>query len=174
MSDRVLAGLPMARETPTLIGIEMVECGNAMILYALTCDRGHAFDAWFRGSDAFESQLREGAVSCPICGSANVKKAPMAPRIGRGAQPPGAEAPTERPGARAEDEVAQLLAKLRQHIETHCEDVGERFVEEARRIHYGEAEERAIFGEASLLEAAALREEGIAVHPVPWFVRRNG
>lgn len=144
-----------------------------MIRYDLRCDSGHRFDAWFRGSDAYESQRAAGAVSCAVCGSTAVEKALMAPGVvGRGAETaakpeaaPALSAPPEHPAARA-------LAALRSHVEKTADYVGRDFAREARRIHLGETERRAIWGEASGAEAKALAEDGVPVAPLP-LPRRN-
>ena len=149
-----------------------------MILFDLRCRAGHVFEAWFRDGETCERQLARGVVSCPICGAEAREKAPMAPRLAFGRPP--AERPGEPAGGAAAGpeaaggkELFRLLAEIGRHVVATCEDVGERFPEEARRIHYGEAEARGIYGEASPAEARALREEGIAVIPFPWLRRRH-
>lgn len=133
-----------------------------MIHFALVCDQGHDFDAWFGSGAAYEDQAKARAVACPCCGSAEVKKAPMAPAVKRGrAEPAGSRELTERKKTYA------LLKDLRAHLEANAEHVGAAFPEEARKMHYGEAEARSIYGEASLEEARALREEGIPAVPLP-------
>lgn len=161
-----------------------------MILYNLRCERDHVFEGWFRNGAAFDRQARSGAVACPLCGSVKVEKALMAPRIGRG-RPAAVDgpAPGEPPGggpapvaAEAElDEVkakqAAALRALRQArklIEENCDYVGDRFAEEARRIHYGEVERHGIYGESSADEAKALAEEGIEVGRLPWVPLADG
>lgn len=143
-----------------------------MIVYVLLCENGHRFDAWFRDSGAFESQQRDGALSCPNCASLNIRKAPNAPHVARARSATPAEAKageTASPG-----EIAELLTQLREHIESRCDYVGEQFAEQARRIHYGETEKRDIYGEATTKEASELRAEGIDVAAIPMLVRRNG
>jgi hypothetical protein len=167
-----------------------------MILYDLVCDKDHAFESWFRNSDAADKLLKAGQSPCPQCGSVKVRKAPMAPRLGKGtskdfgdappAVPEAASAPAVGGGAKlpvpanppaevavAMEQAAEALNKLRETIEKNFENVGEKFPEEARRIHYGEAPERAIYGDASLEEAQELVEEGIKVAAIPWRKRRN-
>lgn len=146
-----------------------------MILYELRCDAGHGFEAWFRNSDTYDQQHADGQVSCPICGDHGVSKAPMAPRIGRGAAVQSVES-TPTPEAIAPDQMRMAMSKiaeLNKHIAETCDYVGDTFPEEARKIHYGEAEHREIYGEASLKEAAELREEGIAVAAIPWLRRSD-
>lgn len=146
-----------------------------MIRYDLVCSRGHAFDGWFRDSAAFDEQRAGKAIACAVCGDTEVEKALMAPSIAKGAQAPAAAPQPETPpqpkyvagGAPDAARMLELARKLRRHVETHAENVGMRFPEEARRIHYNESEKRSIYGEASPEEAKALKEEGIAFHPLP-------
>jgi len=128
-----------------------------MILFNLRCAEGHHFEAWVKDGAAWE-QRAAGAILCPVCGDAEVVKAPMAPRIAR---------------SRGDDEAARTLRDLRQKIEQNCDYVGDRFAEEARRIHYGESAPRDIYGEASSAEAEDLREEGVTFQQVPWLPRTN-
>ena len=143
-----------------------------MIVFDLSCSDGHRFEAWFRSGAAFDEQAEAGILVCPVCRDTRISKAPMAPRVARAAgvvaPPPVAE---ERP--QPKDETAKTLARLRGLIEANCEDVGSRFAEEARRIHFGEKDARGIYGEASSEEAAALREDGIDYQVLPWWQRRN-
>ena len=133
-----------------------------MIRYALTCDKGHGFEAWFGAGSDYDVQVEAGAVVCPACGSAEVSKAPMAPAVRRSRAEP-AEAP-----ARSERrQTYALLKDLRAHLKANAEHVGPAFPEEARKMHYGEAEARSIYGEASIEEAEALRDEGIPAVPLP-------
>ncbi|HAH65907.1 MAG TPA: DUF1178 domain-containing protein [Rhizobiales bacterium] len=133
-----------------------------MIRYALTCDKGHGFEAWFGSGSDYDVQVEAGAVTCPACGSAGVSKAPMAPAVRRSRAEP-AEAP-----ARSERrQTYALLKDLRAHLKANAEHVGPAFPEEARKMHYGEAEARSIYGEASVEEAEALRDEGIPAVPLP-------
>lgn len=125
-----------------------------MIRYALTCEAGHAFESWFRDSGAFEAQVKAGQVVCPHCGSAEVSKQIMAPAVAVHEAPSDAELRT-------------LVRALHTRVKESSEDVGEDFAAEARKIHYGEADERAIHGQASLGEAKELLDEGIAVLPLP-------
>ena len=154
--------------------------GFAMILYSLCCSKDHGFDAWFPNSAAFDKQAKKGIVACPICGDTKVRKAIMAPRISKGAakakeggrsRPP---APSPQPTNHVmAPQMREMLQELRKQVETNCDYVGDRFAEEARKIHYGETEERGIYGEASDSEATALEEEGIEVGRIPWLPRTN-
>jgi len=152
-----------------------------MIRYQLICGRGHDFDAWFADSAAFDAQRDGGLLGCPHCGGADVEKALMAPAVPskrrKSAATPGAPQAPEtpagggdqvllgpEPGAR---ELAEALKQLRRQVTANADYVGGRFAEEARKIHYREAEARGIWGEASAEEARALCEEGIEFHPLP-------
>ncbi|MEA2921273.1 MAG: hypothetical protein QOF07_1236 [Bradyrhizobium sp.] len=153
-----------------------------MIRYTLRCDRGHAFESWFQNSSAYESQEKRQLVNCPACGSAKVERAIMAPQImsrkGRESALP-APAPTPAPTADAavtastplmmaqERELRAKLKGLRDHIVKNADNVGERFPNEARKMHYGDIEHRPIYGEASPDEARALIDEGVEVSPLP-------
>lgn len=143
-----------------------------MILYDLRCRRGHHFETWFRDSAAYDEQAAAGEVSCPICGSRKVEKAPMAPRVAAGEDArrgvPVAHAETEKAG-----QTMRALKELRKKIEENFDHVGPAFAEEARKIHYGEADPRNIYGETSDEEASALSEEGISFGRIPWAPRRD-
>jgi hypothetical protein len=160
-----------------------------MIRYALRCERGHTFESWFQDSAAFDAQVKRKLVSCPACESVKVEKAIMAPRVvakkGRekvceraepAAAVPEAPAPTpaEIPAAAPtplllaqERELRAKLKELRDHIVKNADNVGERFPNEARKMHYGDIEHRPIYGEASPDEAKALIDEGVEVMPLP-------
>jgi hypothetical protein len=156
-----------------------------MIRYSLQCERGHAFESWFQSSSAYEAQEKRKLVSCPICGSAKVERAIMAPQIVSSrkrqdrAEPvaapvpaPAADvaapAPASTPLLMAQErELRAKLKELRDHIVKNADNVGERFPNEARKMHYGDIEHRPIYGEASPDEARALIEEGVEVSPLP-------
>jgi hypothetical protein len=156
-----------------------------MIHYNLRCDRGHAFESWFQSSSAYEQQEKRKLVNCPICGSAKVERDIMAPRIvskksrERAAEPapvPAAASatstevtsPASTPLMMApERELRAKLRELRDHIVKNADNVGERFPNEARKMHYGDIEHRPIYGEASPDEARALIDEGVEVSPLP-------
>jgi hypothetical protein len=137
-----------------------------MIRFALTCEEGHTFDAWFSSGNSYDEQTEAGVIVCPDCGSVEVRKAPMAPAVlcGRG-QAPAPE--NESVALAAGKQTYAFLKGLREHLEANADDVGRNFPEEARKIHYGEKEERNIYGEASAEEAKALHEEGIPALPLP-------
>ena len=150
-----------------------------MIRYNLRCDRSHTFESWFQSSSAYESQEKRKLVSCPSCGSTKVERAIMAPQIvskkGREvAVPESAAMPVEAPAAEStpllmaqERELRAKLKELRDHITKNADNVGERFPNEARKMHYGDIEHRPIYGEASPDEARALIDEGVEVSPLP-------
>lgn len=145
-----------------------------MIRYALHCDKAHEFESWFPSSDSYEAQRKQGFVACPVCGSTRIDKALMAPQVARKDRAPVAEpaTPTPPPSAVAvvspvEQELRAKLRELREHIVKTADPVGERFAEEARKIHYGETEHRSIYGQATPEEARELAEEGIEFHALP-------
>jgi hypothetical protein len=157
-----------------------------MIRYNLVCARSHEFESWFANSAAYDKQAKRGLVACPVCGSTKVEKAIMAPRLARADQPidvpetPAAPAPApalapaapEPPAPVAmispqERELRSKLKELRDHLTKNAENVGRKFPETARKMHYGELEHRSIYGEASPEEAKDLHEEGIEFHPLP-------
>jgi hypothetical protein len=140
-----------------------------MIRYDLVCDKEHAFDGWFRNSEAYDAQAAAGQVVCPVCGSTTVVKQLMTPGIpAKSNQRAEGRMPVFT--GRKDEKVSELVEavrKLRRQVEENADYVGDRFAEEARRIHYNEVKPRGIYGEASLEEAKALLEEGVEVHPLP-------
>lgn len=151
-----------------------------MILFELRCRDGHGFEAWFRDGSTYDAQAASGEIACPVCGDTRVSKAPMAPRIARGgrgdrevAGPAAAEGSGEPKEVMVQGGLRPQLEALRRHVEQHCEPVGDNFAEEARRIHYGEAPRRDIYGRATEIEAAELVEEGVNVARIPWPARTD-
>ena len=152
-----------------------------MIKYALVCDKGHDFESWFADSAAFDKQAKRKLVCCPHCASVKVEKTIMAPRLAgarKGAPietPVEAVAPSPAPPEKApvamlspqEREFRAKLKELREHLTKNADDVGAKFPEQARKMHYGEIEHRSIYGVASPQEAKDLAEEGIEFHPLP-------
>jgi len=139
-----------------------------MIVFDLKCSNDHEFETWFPSSDAFDKQRKAKKVVCPICGDAKVDKALMAPSVS-GTKKKGEKA--VHLSSKAEEQVGKYmtaLKEIREEVEKNSDYVGDKFPEEARKIHYGETEERGIHGEASDEEAAELVEEGIDVQKVPW------
>ena len=152
-----------------------------MIRYTLACGKGHSFESWFQNSAAYDKQAKRGLVSCPLCGDAKVEKAIMSPKLSgagkRGDVPvplPSSEAPAAN-DAKApvammspqEHEFRQKLKDLRDHLTKNADYVGQKFPEEARKMHYGDIDHRSIYGEASPQDAKDLHEEGIEFHPLP-------
>ncbi len=142
-----------------------------MIRYALTCDRDHHFESWFKSAEAFDALRASGMVSCAHCGSTNVSKELMAPSI-RPARK-AAEVATPRPLSEPSTEVEKALAALRRQVEENSEYVGLNFVNEARAIHDGEKPGRSIYGEARPDEARRLIEDGVPVAPLPFLPSRK-
>jgi hypothetical protein len=161
-----------------------------MIRYALACSKGHTFESWFQNSAAYDKQAKRGLVECPVCGNSKVEKALMAPTLagtkkrGRPSLPAAMPAPSAAaqvtPGtstAEAPSPVAMIspeerefrskLKELRDHLTKNADNVGRKFPDEARKMHYGETEHRSIYGEASPEEAKELHEEGVEFHPLP-------
>lgn len=142
-----------------------------MIVFDLKCGAGHIFEAWFGSSGDYEDQRARGLIQCPICGDGEIGKAVMAPRLGssvvEGAPAPVASAPAPPPEMKA---LMAAMAQLQSRMLEKSEWVGRRFADEARAIHLGETEHRAIHGEATPAEAAALKDEGIEVMPLPFPV----
>jgi hypothetical protein len=155
-----------------------------MIRYNLRCGRGHAFESWFQSSSAYETQEKRKLVSCPSCGSTKVERAIMAPQIlsrkGRdSAAPDSVPAAAPAPSTEVaptgstpllmaqERELRAKIKELRDHIVKNADNVGERFPNEARKMHYGDIEHRPIYGEASPEEARSLIDEGVEVSPLP-------
>ena len=151
-----------------------------MIRYALICEQGHDFESWFQDSAAFDKQAKRALVRCPQCGSAKVEKAIMAPRLASSSKkrkaPAEAPVPTATPAPEKapvamispqEQEFRAKLKELREHLTKNADDVGPKFPEEARKMHYGEIEHRSIYGVASPEDAKELAEEGIEFHPLP-------
>jgi hypothetical protein len=160
-----------------------------MMRYSLVCERKHEFEVWFKNSADYDKQSKRGLVSCPACGSEKVEKALMAPSLGRGtrkksrseiavpAEMSAADTPAESKAPENKAPVAMMspqerefrtkLKELRDHLTKNAENVGGKFPEEARKMHYGETEHRSIYGEASPKEAKELADEGVEFHPLP-------
>ncbi|AQU86537.1 hypothetical protein B0W47_02655 [Komagataeibacter nataicola] len=152
-----------------------------MIRYQLRCGAGHEFEGWFPGSAAFERQAAGGLLSCPHCGSPDVTRALMAPAVHTGmparqvketATPATPTPPGHAPQAMPDTMVA-LLQKIRDTVEAQCDDVGDRFAEEALGMHRGEREARGIYGSMTEQEHAELDEAGVEVHAIPWVRRAD-
>ena len=140
-----------------------------MIKYSVRCKNTHEFEGWFKDSATFDAQAKSGDIACPHCGNTKVTKAPMSPRISKSSNTGST------PEARAREVAERILEaaqQMRKDVEDNCDYVGDQFADEARRIHYGEADERGIYGEASDEETQELDEEGIEVYRLP-PTRRN-
>ena len=153
-----------------------------MIRYSLVCEKAHAFEAWFRDSQAFDDQSRQGHVGCPHCGSGKVRKALMAPSIRRSSRqrtdapavvsegPPKVPVAIEGPGIAEEEKFRQMRSMLRElhgRVRENAEDVGRTFPVEARKMHDGDVPARSIYGTASAEEVRSLLDDGIGVLPLP-------
>ncbi|HSP25485.1 MAG TPA: DUF1178 family protein [Saliniramus sp.] len=162
-----------------------------MIRYALACDRGHEFESWFPSSAAYDEQVNRALVECPVCGSTSVEKQLMRPSIARSdkgrtvvsseqfsvlpeASPGGSQGVVQEVSpppvallSEREHQLRAMLREIREHVTKNAEDVGSRFVDEARKMHYGETEHRSIYGEATIAEAKELIEEGVEVQALP-------
>ena len=130
-----------------------------MIRFTLRCNAEHEFEGWFRNGDAFEAQQQGRRDRLPECGDTRVEKALMAPNIGRSRKESPALSPAQ---------MRAMLVELRRQVETNCDYVGERFAEEARKIHYREVDPHGIYGEATAEESRELAEEGIEFGRIPW------
>ena len=158
-----------------------------MILYNLKCSQNHKFEAWFKDSGAYEKQAKRKEIECPVCFDTSIEKAIMAPRLSTTTRRKGLEYESPKMGepnekrssytrekVKAAQEAQNFLEaahKIQKHVEENCENVGENFADEARAIHYGEAEERGIYGEATQAEVRGLVEEEIPISRIPW--KRN-
>ncbi|HZP94228.1 MAG TPA: DUF1178 family protein [Burkholderiales bacterium] len=134
-----------------------------MVVYNLSCDNAHRFEGWFSSPEEFAAQAENGRLSCPVCGSASVARRPSAPYVNTGAHD---SEPESRHDVVNADAMETMRRKLIEQLIRSTEDVGRRFPEEARRIHYKEAPSRSIRGQASHGEVDELREEGIEVYSI--------
>ncbi|NOD77066.1 MULTISPECIES: DUF1178 family protein [unclassified Ruegeria] len=149
-----------------------------MIQYALKCSEGHTFDSWFQSAEAYDKLAAAGMVTCAVCGCERVEKAIMTPRVrpARNAQPklqPAPAAEEKIDVATPSPEIEKVLAEMRRHVEENSDYVGKDFASEARKIHLGEAPDRAIYGEAKPDEAKSLIEDGVPVAPLPFVPSRK-
>lgn len=151
-----------------------------MIVFDLRCaPRGHVFEAWFGSSEDYEGQRARGLVSCPLCGSGEVDKAVMAPRVSakgnsRGESTSGGEQDMMLADPEGVKQMLAAMADLQKRMIEQSTYVGERFADEARAIHLGEAATRPIYGKATPAQAESLAEEGIQVMPLPFPVAEPG
>ena len=140
-----------------------------MIRFALICEHEHEFEGWFRSNDDFDTQKKRGFVDCPTCGSHKVQKALMAPAVSTARKQ---ETIALAMGEAQKQALAQLKA-MAEKVRENADYVGDKFAEEARKIHYGESDKRGIYGETSEEEADALADEGIEFGRLPWIPRGN-
>lgn len=140
-----------------------------MIKYSVRCGKDHVFEAWFKDSATFDAQSKSGDIVCPQCGNNLVVKAPMAPRIVKSQQ---SDVSHESRARELAERILEAAVEMRKEVEENCDYVGDQFADEARKIHYGEADERGIYGEASDEETQKLDDEGIDVIKLP-NVRKN-
>lgn len=143
-----------------------------MIKYRLICAADHEFEGWFRDSGDFDLQSAEGLIECPGCGSDKVRKAIMAPAISRRSNTRPANSRPERLAAIQQD-MARAVERARNYVEKNFDYVGDKFPEEARKIHYGESDERGIYGEASGKEVQSLIDEGVQIAPLPGAAKKT-
>ncbi len=133
-----------------------------MIRYDLLCDSDHPFDGWYRDSETFDKLLKAGEVQCPSCGSVDVRKALMTPSLGQKQNQQITQTKSD-----PQKDLIKAVREVRRMVEENADYVGKDFAEEARKIHYKEAEGRGIYGETTVEDAKSLSEEGIEIHPLP-------
>ena len=143
-----------------------------MIRYSLTCTKDHAFDSWFQSASAYDALRAAGHVACPMCGDGAIKKTLMAPTV-RPARNAGAGPNAKSALTQPQNAMESAFAEMRKQVEDNSEYVGLNFVTEARRMHEGTIDERAIYGEAKADEARALIEDGVPVAPLPFMPTRK-
>jgi hypothetical protein len=154
-----------------------------MIHYQLRCGQSHGFDGWFKDSASFEKQAKRGLIECPECGGTDVERALMTPAVSKreslpvpvaAPPPPAPEATADKAAVRVPAKMLAALQRMRAEVEKHCDYVGPDFADQARAMHRGEVEPKAIYGETSDEQAESLAEEGIAVAKIPWVPRADG
>lgn len=136
-----------------------------MIRYTLSCDQDHQFESWFQSSDAYDVLAQSGHLACAVCGSTSVTRALMAPSVAAKGNTSDLSAPMS--------DAETALTKMRKDVEANSDYVGPSFADEARKMHDGDAPERAIWGEAKLDDAKKLIEDGIPVAPLPFLPKRK-
>lgn len=139
-----------------------------MIVFDLICGNDHEFESWFQNSGAYEKLAKAKHVACPICGDTKISKSLMAPAVSGARKNSDGKKAVSAQAAQQMGQYMQAVKEMREQVEKNCDYVGEKFPEEARKMHYGEAETRNIYGEASETEAEALKEEGVEVQRIPW------
>ena len=176
-----VAAAPSRWLPPNPLACRILDNDGTMKVLNLRCQLGHGFEGWFASEDDFQDQTARALLCCPLCNDASITRLPSAPRLNlsgaRAPEPAGPAAPSpsqDAMGGAAPAALQALWVKAVQQVMRDTEDVGERFPEEARRIHYGEAPHRGIRGQASTEDRAALAEEGIEVMPLPLPVGMKG
>ncbi|QDY69504.1 DUF1178 family protein [Qingshengfaniella alkalisoli] len=144
-----------------------------MIRYSLKCAEGHEFESWFQSASAFDTLQKSAMVECPDCGSNDVSKSIMAPRVTPGRNKVDVPAKPQKSSEPTPEQVKAAISKLKTEVEANSDYVGDRFVKEARQMHSGEAPARAIHGEAKPAEARKLLEDGVPVMPLPFIPTRK-
>ncbi len=134
-----------------------------MITYSLVCDKSHKFDAWFKSAEAYDQQAGRGIVTCPVCGSDKIGKALMAPAVSRA----NSDKVSLSSGHPMQSEIRELMRAMRKKVMSEADYVGDRFAEEARKIHFKESDARGIYGEATHDEVTSLLEDGVDFLPLP-------
>ena len=139
-----------------------------MIKFSLACETGHEFDGWFGSSEDYETQQKRGLIACPVCDTTKVSKSLMAPSVSTARKKESRnQAIAVATAHHAKTEMMAKLREIRDEITKNADNVGEKFPEEARKIHYGESERRAIYGEAGLQDVKELVDEGVEIAPLP-------
>lgn len=135
-----------------------------MIKFSLQCETGHGFDGWFRNNDDFDTQAKRGFLECPVCGTANVGKTLMAPAVSTGRKK---DAIAVAAGMQMQAKMIEAMRAMAREVKANADNVGDKFAEEARKIHYGETDPRGIYGKATKDEVESLADEGITFMPLP-------
>ena len=144
-----------------------------MIVFDLLCGNDHEFESWFQNSDAFDKLAKAGHVACPVCGDTKVSKSLMAPAVSGTKKKSDDKKVISSSAAQQMGQYMEAVKELREQVEQNCDYVGNKFPEEARKIHYGETESRNIYGEASDSEAEELHEEGVEFGRIPWVPNKD-
>lgn len=142
-----------------------------MIVFDLKCDQGHVFEAWFADSATYERQVKRHHIACPVCGASHVEKAPMAPNVATGRET--GDLDRTNAAKTSTQRHYSMLQQMRDHVEKNCDYVGDKFADEARKIHHEEVDKHNIYGEATQDESRELKEEGIEFGAIPWVPRHD-
>jgi hypothetical protein len=139
-----------------------------MIVFDLLCSNDHEFESWFQDSATYEKLAKAKHVTCPVCGDTKVSKSLMAPAVSGTKKKSGDKKAVSAQAAQQMGQYLEAVKEMRKQVEDNCDYVGDKFPEEARKMHYGEAKTRNIYGDATDTEAEALKEEGVEVQRIPW------